>query len=65
MEAGGRGLVCSDSGLGEKLRLALPGTVKGRFQLGGWGSVCKDAFPPYWQAGDEFQAVSLLISLQN
>jgi len=33
---GGRGLLCSDSGLGKKLCLGLPGIVKGRFQLGGW-----------------------------
>lgn len=46
--------MCSDSGLGQKLHLALPDIVKARFQLGGWSRVCKDAFLPRCQAGDVF-----------
>lgn len=58
-ESRGRGLVCSDSGLGKELHLGLPGIVKGRLQLGGWSRVRKDAFLLCCQAGDVLRTPSL------
>lgn len=54
-----------DSGLGERLRLALPGVAGGRFQLGKRSRTPKDTVPPCWQPGDAFRTSDFSFPCRN